>query len=286
MNLIPTSCYNCNILDSEYYDDENGYTYVKCVKCGLVYLNPRPANEEISAANESGLHKGENEINITGFYSEKKVNRYLKILSHFYNKNELASKMNWLDIGCGFGEFMESIVAYSNSNLEVNGSEPNMQKVDSCKKRKLHVDFIDLYAHYKTYNFVSLLNVYSHIPNPKEFLKKIKELLKPGGELFIETGHSSHLPAKYHHKPYYAPDHLSFANQVIVEEILKRIGFNIIKTKIYRHQQFISIDSIKSFIYYCYKFFIKRDLSIAEIFPKFPKRDMYIRAKLVDDPKE
>jgi SAM-dependent methyltransferase len=281
MNLINTACYNCNTVDSNFYDYENGYTYVKCIKCGLIYLNPRPAHDEILKANEYGVHKGETDFDITGTYNSKKVSKYLKILADFYRKEELQmNKKKWLDIGCGFGEFIEALEQYSNSKLTLLGSEPNMKKIISCKKRNLAVDFFDLDDIHEKYNYISLLNVYSHLPNPVKYLTKIKESLAPEGELLLETGHSCHLPAKFHHKPYYAPDHLSFASREIVENILERIGFHILKTKIYRHPQFIYISSFKSFLYYSYELLIKK-IHWKDLFPRYPKRDMFIRAKMI-----
>lgn len=282
MNLIETSCYNCHTKESEFYDTENGYTYVKCKKCGLVYLNPRPAAEEISKAHEHGVHRGETDFDITGDYEPKKVNKYVKILGDFFNSKTFRKNGGkWLDIGCGFGEFLEALNEFSNSGLDVNGLEPNMNKVSSCKMRNLKVDLFDIDQHREQYNYISLLNVYSHLPDPVEYLEKIKKLLAPGGELFLETGHSSHLPAKYHHKPYYAPDHLSFANRKILENILSNTGFRIVKIRIYRHPQFIPLSSFKGILYNFYRLLITRKIRWIDLFPKYPKRDMFIRAKLL-----
>ena len=127
------------------------------------------------------------------------------------------------------------------------------------------------------YDFVSALNVFSHLPNPIETLKEWRSLIKPRGYIFLETGHSSHLTADVHHKPYYLPDHLSFANQEIVERILDQVGFQVKKTCIYRHTVFPELrimDTIKQVV----KFAIRRPNHLFALFPKYPRRDMYILA--------
>ena len=53
MNPIRITCYNCRSAQSEPYDIENGWIYEKCNNCGLIYLNPRPSNEEINTAMKS-----------------------------------------------------------------------------------------------------------------------------------------------------------------------------------------------------------------------------------------
>ena len=59
------------------------------------------------------------------------------------------------------------------------------------------------------------------------FLAQCKRLLKPGGMLVLETGDTADLPSEQHHRPFYLPDHLSFANKEIVCDILIRCGFEI-----------------------------------------------------------
>lgn len=280
-NLIETNCYNCGSSESTLYDVENGYHYVKCSGCGLIYLNPRPKEEDITSASYSGEHIGEKKINVTGRHKIRMIRSYLKKLSDFYKEGELQIKgAEWIDIGCGFGEFINSLKLFSNFQLNVCGSEPNKQKAMSCKKRGIEVDFIDLETHSKKYDYISLLNVYSHLPNPIIFLKKLKRLLKPGGELFIETGHTSHLPVKDHQRPYNAPDHLSFANREIVESILERIGFDIIETRIYRNESLPKITNLNGVILQLAKIILRRGGNWRNFFNKYPNRDMYIRARL------
>lgn len=282
MKTTHVTCYNCTSKKYEKYDTENGYQYVKCIDCGLVYLNPRPSEDEINAAHEIGLHRGENDFNITGVYSPMKVKRYIGIVNDFYKRQDFKLRNSkWLDIGCGFGEFLETLKILFGENLLLKGSEPNKYKGSSCIGRGLDVEFIDLANHPDKYDFISLLNVYSHLPNPVEFIHNLRRTLNDGGEIFLETGHSSHLPAKWHHKPYYAPDHLSFANQEIVENILTRNGFEILQTRIYRHEQFPRITEIKRIVRQLSNIVLS-DGRWGNLFPRQPNRDMFIRARLVD----
>jgi len=282
MVMENVNCYNCGSNESVLYDIENGCQYVKCTSCGLVYLNPRPSLDEIDAAAQIGEHTGDRSINVTGNFNKKKIFRYNKVLYDFFKERELdRDGLKWFDIGCGFGEFLESLKSFSHKHLYLKGSEPNVYKRRSCQERELDVDFVDIDKYDMKYDFISLLNVYSHLPNPIDFIEKVKKLLTPGGELFMETGHSCHLPVKYHHKPYYAPDHLSFANKEIVEDILKKEGFSIIKTKIYRFEMFPHITNIKSFLKELIKTLIGKHGNLQKFFPKYPDRDMFVRARLI-----
>ena len=46
--MIEVDCYQCKSNKNELYDTENGHNLVKCLDCGLLYLNPRPGLEDIN----------------------------------------------------------------------------------------------------------------------------------------------------------------------------------------------------------------------------------------------
>lgn len=282
MSELENKCYNCKEVESSLYDIENGYRYVKCKGCGLIYLNQLPDENEIVAAHELGVHSGETEIDVTGNYKKSKIRKYRRILGDFFDASELQNKnIRWMDVGCGFGELLEALNAFSASSMLTFGTEFNRKKIQSCKSRKLNVEFIDLDEHDEKYDVISLLNVFSHLPDPPAFLEKLKKNLNPGGEIFIETGHTSHLEPKYHPKPYYAPDHLSFANKEVLEDIMVKLGFKIVKTRIYRGENFPRFYEIKGLAIQLARIVLNRGGSWKNFFTKYPDIDMYIRAKLV-----
>jgi SAM-dependent methyltransferase len=133
---------------------------------------------------------------------------------------------------------MLAVQRWSGGATLVEGTEPNERKRRSAAERGLHVDFHDLATHARTYDVISLLNVYSHLPDPPAFLQSLKRVLNPGGELVLETGDSAGLSARDHHRPFFLPDHLSFASEKIVIEILERLGFKIERITKYPLVQF------------------------------------------------
>jgi len=276
-------CYNCNIDDSSFYDKENGYTIVKCNSCGLLYVNPRFSETEINEATKLGVHKGDKELDVTGKYSLKKINRYIEILPLIFSdvKNR-ATEMTWLDIGGGFGEFIEALNLYFGKQISVEVIEPNAFKCNHAKSRGLAMYSLDYLKYGKKYNVISALNVFSHLPNPVETINEWAKLLYPKGELLIETGDTAKLLAKIHPKPYFLPDHLSFATKDIVVEILKRCNFEIISINYFRSSVY-PILSINNFIKETYLGIITRSFKNRyNFFPSNPNIDMWIRARRID----
>ncbi|HAC62859.1 MAG TPA: hypothetical protein DCF68_04815 [Cyanothece sp. UBA12306] len=280
MKTEQVTCYYCHSSEFELYDTENGFNLVKCQQCGLLYVNPRPQMDDIKEAHQVGQHRGEEIIDVTGNFNHEKVEHYLDILQDFYGENpDFLAQKRWLDIGCGHGEFVKALEIFTKENCHVQGVEPNIYKQQSAQKEGLNVSFFDLDKCETKYNSISLLNVYSHLPDPIKILENWTRLLTEKGELLIQTGDSANLDQKDHHRPYYLPDHLSFVSEEILTHILKNLGFQIIEVKKYRFSEF-RVPTVKNMAEETLKLIMPHQKSslFTELFPNHPNRDMWIRA--------
>ena len=52
--MIDVTCYQCGSNESRAYAEENGFRLVKCDRCGLLYVSPRPSDAEISEGMRTG----------------------------------------------------------------------------------------------------------------------------------------------------------------------------------------------------------------------------------------
>ena len=277
MQLVDVPCYNCGATAREPYDSENSFHLVKCLGCGLLYVSPRPADAAITAATRTGQHRGESLLDTTSAFNAGAVTRYQRILRDFFPRG-FPRRHTWLDIGCGHGELLVALGQYFGERVVARGCEPNRKKSESARGRGLDVEFFDPREHDQTYDVVSLLNVFSHLPDPVATLGQWRALVASGGHLLLETGHSAHLPSADHHKPYDLPDHLSFANREIVEGILTRVGFRVKKTMIYRHTVFPQL-RIERVIRESLRYALRRKSQLRAMFPREPNRDMFVLAQ-------
>jgi 2-polyprenyl-3-methyl-5-hydroxy-6-metoxy-1,4-benzoquinol methylase len=234
--LVNVVCYICGSNDSRLWATENGFQARRCAECGLVYVSPRPAAELISKAAESGLHGGETTLDIIGRYGgAKKVRFYGRRLAELYPNGHLrGQRSRWLDVGCGYGEFLEALARASAGTLRLIGSEPNQVKAASARARGLDVTFRDLDSEHERYGYASLLNVYSHLPDPPSFLSRLRELLSPAGELVLQTGNWAELERDQIPDRLCLPDHLSFASEKLIARVLERAGFEVLAARRYR----------------------------------------------------
>jgi 2-polyprenyl-3-methyl-5-hydroxy-6-metoxy-1,4-benzoquinol methylase len=274
--VYEVKCYNCNGNEAIFYATENGYNLVKCSGCGLLYVNPRPSDDEIVEGAQQGLHKGDVTLNHTGRFDPTRLWVYKRVLRDLYPNG--CPYKSWLDIGCGHGELLASVNEVYNGTISIKGSEPNIHKQESARKRGLDVSYFDIFTHESKYDVISLLNVYSHLPNPRIFLSRCKEMLLSGGEIIIQTGDSANFLPEEHFRPLFLPDHLSFASERILRDILNQTGFEVVVLKhypiVYPNIIYFAKEVLK-IIWPGQKSRIKYMLN-----PKY-KADMYIRARMI-----
>lgn len=267
------SCYNCASDETNVYAVENGFTLVKCRRCGLLYVNPRPNDDDIRRAHQMGLHRGAETLDVTGSFSPAKVQLYLDVLDAFSGTEGLADRTTWLDIGCGHGEFLVALRRFSDGRIAARGVEPNTRKRQAARQKGLDVSYCERDAERGQYDAVSFLNVYSHLPDPPRSISSWKRLLKPGGTLFMQTGDTAELASRHHPKPFHLPDHLSFASQEIVEDILARCGFDVLRIKKYPLTEFRVWPAVKELV----KVFCPKRRSVLR--DMIYHTDMYILAR-------
>jgi SAM-dependent methyltransferase len=231
--LVDAVCPVCGESASEPYAEENGFRLVRCDECKLLYVTPRPDPEATAAAHQYGLHQGDATLAVTGCYRPGRIPGYRNVLRDIYGPSLPASLVSWVDIGCGHGEFLAALRAYGGDRLCLTGLEPNLNKASGCVTRGLDVRTCALKDLPGSFSAISLLNVFSHLQDPKPFLRECAARLAPGGELLLETGDTAHLQPDQHPRPLYLPDHLLFGNEEILRRVFRDLHLEVLSVHRY-----------------------------------------------------
>lgn len=226
-------CPNCREDDYDPWGNENGFLAVQCKSCGLVYVNPRPREDVISEANKVGVHQGEQgDLNVAARRIPSKIAHYSSILQEMFSEERIAGQpLKWLDVGAGYGEFLQAVLATMPSGTEAIGLEPMAPKVKVARSLGLPIDSRDLSDVGGGYDVISLINVYSHIPDFDGFAAILVEKLNPNGILFIETGNVAALTRHEFADILYLPDHLVFSSPRQMRMIIERLGMDLVSHK-------------------------------------------------------
>ncbi len=275
-NTETINCPFCDESKSSPWAKENGFTAVKCSVCGLVYVNPRPIQSLIREGVETGIHSNV-EHGRTAVVRRVRSNviRYKKILALMFNDVwSNPREISWLDVGAGYGEIVEAVSALAHLGSRIEGIEPMKPKATRARARGLKISEKYLHDVTEKFDFVSLVHVYSHIPDFRVFLGEIKNVLADNGEFYLETGNIGDL-GDSHEVPTELdlPDHLVFAGEHHLTGYLSEAGFSIVEIRRMRK------DGIINFAKSIIKKFIGRKVTLAIPYTS-RYRSILIRAKL------
>ena len=153
------------------------------------------------------------------------LHKKTKLINQFSNNGKTL-----LDIGCGTGEFL---VTAKKENWTIFGVEPNKQAREKAVSKTLNVvENLEKLGQQK-FNVISLWHVMEHLPDLKNQIKKITNLLAEEGTLIIAVPNFKSNDA-IHYKEYWAaydtPRHIWHFSQNAISELFKEQNFKIIQT--------------------------------------------------------
>lgn len=268
-------CVLCGGLSSTPWGSENGYDAVRCTDCGLVYLSPWPDLSDRARALEFGEHPGQRMLKTNARYRADAIRRYTRVLDDVFGRNYfLDREVHWLDIGCGYGEFIETLARSVATPSTLRGSEPNRIKQESAQRRGLDVRFYELSDLADSYTHISLLNVFSHLPDPAAFLGEAAGKLRAGGEILLQTGNGGDVSRRDFPGMLGFPDHLIFGGRHSLEVLFDRIGMTILSVSEYRVPALTPINVAKDLA----KRVLRKDHNPVRW--RGPYRDIWVRARL------
>lgn len=223
------NCPNCNSGEYTLYLTEGDFKIVKCSNCSLVYLLNIPDESEIY----EDYYKIE--FDKEDYSKDSKFPHLSEIYTindqRLYYLRKLKIKGSLLDIGCGTGLFLNTA---KNFGYDVSGIDVSQTALKFARESfKLNVSdqkVEDLISQNKKYDFVTMWHVLEHFANPKEELKKIKQLLNPGGVLLIEVPNLNSIKFKLAKNKWKGGNHPLYHRTFFTADSLKKTlelaGFN------------------------------------------------------------
>lgn len=205
----------------------------ECLKCGLLFTEPRPKPEEIGKYYQSEEYYSHQE-NKKGFVPRiyeavKSVN--LKTKYKMATKGLEPGRM--LEIGCGAGDFLHTMEKHG---WTCTGIEPSESaKEIATKKVKATLLYPQEIGQLEdeSFDLITMWHVLEHVDNLKEEIKQLQRLLKKGGRLVLALPNFKSADAQYY-KEYWAaydvPRHLNHFCRESINNIFKTTDFKRIKT--------------------------------------------------------
>lgn len=275
-NLVTISCPLCGKPHNTLWATENGFKCVRCDHCKLLYVNPRPDVKYIKESVKLGSHvlADETQLNTKTRRIHFKQKHSERMIKKLFTDIFDESSIKWLDVGAGYGEFIQALISVLPAGSKVEGLEPMIHKAEKAKKLNLPIKQGYLDDVTEHYDIVSIIDVFSHIPEFSGFLSDIKKVLNSQGEVLIKTGNAADIGKRSNFPGLLnLPDHLVFGGVPQLTLFLEKAGFSIIGMKSERIDGFwYSLKNIA-------KYFLGKPVSLSVPYMS-PSRTIWIRARL------
>ena len=133
-----------------------------------------------------------------------------------------------LEVGCARGDFLR----VARRSFEVFGVEPNPDLADSAARvAAIHRDVLETLP-LRNFDVAVSFHVIEHVDSPKRFVQAIRDRLKPGGLLVLETPDINSLPFRFMKARWrqFIPEHYFFFDARTITKLLADSGFAVERT--------------------------------------------------------
>jgi 2-polyprenyl-3-methyl-5-hydroxy-6-metoxy-1,4-benzoquinol methylase len=223
MEVDQVSCNLCDGRITERFAERKGMQIVRCVRCGLVYVNPR--------LNARMLHQHYN----SGQSSRIRYYRDVECADRqtFAGILDVAAQLlphkgRLLDIGPNIGTCLDLA---RQAGWETHGVEINEEAASYCRKER-GLDVVSGQLHAETFpkrhfDLVLMGDVIEHLPNPVATVRIIQSILKPGGIVIISTPNIDSLAGRMLQiKP---QEHLYYFSPATMAVLLDKSGLEVVQ---------------------------------------------------------
>jgi len=211
--------------DAERIAMQNGYRMVRCRNCGLIYVDPRPPREMLISLYDSYHQRGRKDMQSWKALMSRNFEEIADLIDMRY-----PSKGNLLDVGCGYGHFIEIM---QSREWKATGIEPSEETSANARARGLDIKqtaLEDALFHEGSFDAITAFYVLEHLYDPLDALNKMYKLLKKGGMLVIRVPHTTPIVRLLNlfgieNNLYDMPFHLYDFSPSTVKSMLEKAGF-------------------------------------------------------------
>ena len=201
------------------------FRLVRCRRCSLVYLNPRPTAESLGAYYPPDYAP----------YRQRGVfgtlTRLLRRREATEIRRSLRPGADVLEVGCAAGDLM---VPMREAGLRVTGVELSDHAASIARdehKLDVHTGALsDVPLGRESFDAVIMRNVIEHVPDPRTDLDEASKLLRPGGLLVLRTDNVGSSDARLFRSLWYGydfPRHLTLFSPKTLSALVESVGLDV-----------------------------------------------------------
>lgn len=231
MGNSPVKCVCGN--DSKWKFELRSFDFFRCNNCQLLFVHP--VYDARGIYDETYFKGGSHGFGFSNYETDKLASsKYLTRLLKWALRESKGESQRLLDVGAANGFFL---TICNEEGIEADGVEISQEAVNWAEKlgRKVTCSTIEDFKTDRKYEVISALDVLEHIPQPVEFIERVRELLVEKGIFLINVPYEGSLSAKLAGKKWHAllpPEHWFYFNKKSLYRILENNGFEVIGSKV------------------------------------------------------
>ncbi|HEX7899896.1 MAG TPA: fatty acid desaturase [Planctomycetota bacterium] len=235
------------------YDNttDDPFQMVECGGCGAWYLDPRPADAELPTIYPPNYYTNVLEASSSLDVERARKGAFMRLGTWLFKRRirpierhqPITPETRWLDIGCGGGLALEAMrQAYGARGVGVDMSE---RAVAICRQRGFEahaVRFEDFTpASGSRFHLIHSSHLIEHVGSPLAYLKKVYDLLEPGGVTVFITPNTRTWESRlfrHHWGGLHVPRHWVLFQDESARRAAERVGFEHLETVYSTNSQF------------------------------------------------
>jgi len=192
MNTETVPCPQCGALQfAHLVARADGFNIVRCSRCELAYVNPRPRDDEIQALYARDYYDGCSDKDV-GYVQYDRTPGLIRATPPFdwtlISRAVSLRGLRALDVGCAFGAM---VYWMRQAGATATGVDLSAEST-SWGKSQLGLDLRccaleHLGESAGTFDLITMVDLIEHVPHLSVFLARVRDLLKPGGRVFVRT---------------------------------------------------------------------------------------------------
>lgn len=226
-------CCVCGTEENRHYKKVEGYSLVRCVKCGLVYLKAS-AFDQKGFLDDAKTGLGNKEKEKVEYWSFPALYmKYDKVFLRFFDerlkriRKYNKSVKSMLDVGCGYGFWMDYA---KKQGIDPEGIDLSSEAVAFATKtlnQRAYKEEAMCFNAENTYDLIMMFDILEHLEDPNAALAKYREMLSKGGLLYIQVPNIIGFRIPLTHG-YGLPYHLWQYSYKTLSRLLKKNGYNVL----------------------------------------------------------
>ena len=213
---------------------DQSWEILRCRSCGFGRTEPSPGEKDLMAYYPPG-YWGDVVKTLEEFQSGQllRARSWRQEAEKVRFLERYAQGGSLLDVGCADGKFLWGLDA---GRWRRTGLEPSRQVVQLVRERIPDIEFVigNLYStrlRPGSFDVITFWHVLEHLPDPRRVLRRVRELLRPGGWLIVSLPNLGSWQARIFRRHWYAfddvPRHLFHYSSRSLAQLLDQEDFEV-----------------------------------------------------------